>query len=152
MASCPCGSGSDYVACCAPYHAGEAEAPSPEALMRSRYSAFALGKAEYLWATLHPDHDDRAVDRGAYLAQLRRGASQRKYKKLAVLDTRAADAEGIALVLFAVSLAEKGKDLSFVELSRFAHDGTGWRYLFGTTKPRGALPRDLESVRIDGFE
>jgi len=50
---CPCGSGLPYDGCCGPLHAG-APAPSPEALMRSRYSAFARGLADYLLATWHP--------------------------------------------------------------------------------------------------
>ncbi|RTR06343.1 YchJ family protein [Halomonas nitroreducens] len=50
---CPCGSGRPLAACCGRYHDGE-PAPTPEALMRSRYSAFALGLADYLlssWAS-----------------------------------------------------------------------------------------------------
>lgn len=52
--ACPCQSGRSYNACCRPYHQGEA-APTPEALMRSRYSAFALGLPDYLLQTWHPD-------------------------------------------------------------------------------------------------
>ncbi len=151
-AACPCGSGLAADACCARFHRGEAEAETPEALMRSRYAAFALGAYEYVWATLHPDHDDRAGDRDAYLAQLRRGASQRKYRELEVLDTRDPDGDGVALVLFAASITDRGKDASFVELSRFVHDGRGWRYLFGTTKPRGAFPKRLDGVDVAAFE
>ena len=51
--ACPCGSGDPYSGCCEPLHLG-APAPSPEALMRSRYSAFALGLADYLLASWHP--------------------------------------------------------------------------------------------------
>ncbi|MBD7958009.1 hypothetical protein H9651_10200 [Microbacterium sp. Sa4CUA7] len=50
---CPCGSTSPLTACCGPYLAG-ASAPTPEALMRSRYTAFALGDARYLEQTWHP--------------------------------------------------------------------------------------------------
>lgn len=53
MSDCCCGSGWAYVACCAPLHAGAA-AGSAEALMRSRYSAFVLGLADYLLASWHP--------------------------------------------------------------------------------------------------
>ncbi|QSP95784.1 YchJ family protein [Marinobacter salinisoli] len=49
---CPCGSGRPYQACCQPAHAG-APAKTPEALMRSRYSAFVLGLPDYLLATWH---------------------------------------------------------------------------------------------------
>ena len=52
---CPCGSGVPYTQCCAPYHTGTATAPTAEALMRSRYTAFALGLSDYLLATWHPD-------------------------------------------------------------------------------------------------
>ena len=51
---CPCGSGAAYTACCGPLHAGTAKAATAEALMRSRYSAFALGDAAYLLRTWHP--------------------------------------------------------------------------------------------------
>ncbi len=48
---CPCGSSNDYSDCCQPYLNLLESAPTPEALMRSRYCAFALGEAEYLVAT-----------------------------------------------------------------------------------------------------
>ena len=50
---CPCESGRPYRDCCEPYHQGAA-APTPEALMRSRYSAYALRLSLYLLATWHP--------------------------------------------------------------------------------------------------
>ncbi|MGB2110006.1 MAG: YchJ family protein [Marinobacter vinifirmus] len=51
---CPCGGGQVYSACCGRWHAG-APAPSPEALMRSRFTAFVTGDSNYLLATWHPD-------------------------------------------------------------------------------------------------
>ena len=51
--ACPCGSPS-YDECCGPLHRGEAQAGSPEALMRSRYSAYAIGDVDYVWRTWHP--------------------------------------------------------------------------------------------------
>ncbi len=50
---CPCGSGVTYVACCGPLHSGSVTAATGEQLMRSRYSAFAVGDADYLLATWH---------------------------------------------------------------------------------------------------
>jgi SEC-C motif domain protein len=49
--ACPCGSGATRGACCGPYLDGEAFAPTAEALMRSRYSAFVEGRREYLLRT-----------------------------------------------------------------------------------------------------
>ncbi|MGE4261383.1 MULTISPECIES: YchJ family protein [unclassified Shewanella] len=54
--ACPCGSGATYGNCCAPYHQQLRAAPAPEALMRSRYSAFVLCCFNYLEATHHPDY------------------------------------------------------------------------------------------------
>lgn len=57
---CPCGSGEILAACCARYLGltgdddAASGAPTAEALMRSRYSAFALGDADYLLRTWHP--------------------------------------------------------------------------------------------------
>ncbi|MGW0084925.1 YchJ family protein [Streptomyces sp. NPDC003393] len=51
---CPCGRSEPYARCCGRYHSGAAAAPTAEALMRSRYSAFARGDAGYLLRTWHP--------------------------------------------------------------------------------------------------
>lgn len=48
---CPCGP-KPYENCCGPYHEGKALPPSPEALMRSRYSAFAKNNMSYLRETM----------------------------------------------------------------------------------------------------
>ncbi|CAM5439422.1 YchJ family protein [Streptomyces purpurascens] len=52
--SCPCGLPDSYQACCGRYHSGASAAPTAEALMRSRYSAFVKGDAGYLLRTWHP--------------------------------------------------------------------------------------------------
>ena len=52
--TCPCDSNKAYNSCCQPYHNGF-PAPTAEALMRSRYSAYVLQLEEYLLKTWHPD-------------------------------------------------------------------------------------------------
>lgn len=54
MKACPCQSLETYDDCCGRFHRGEALAPTAERLMRSRYSAYALGETEYLLKTWHP--------------------------------------------------------------------------------------------------
>ena len=52
---CPCGSVKTYLRCCAPYHKGLGKPRTARQLMRSRYSAFALGGlGQYLLDTWHP--------------------------------------------------------------------------------------------------
>lgn len=59
---CPCGQGDPYETCCGPFHQGLRKAPTAEALMRSRYSAFALGHEDYLLATWHPSTRPASLD------------------------------------------------------------------------------------------
>jgi len=49
---CPCGSGDALDACCAQWHR-TLQAPTAEALMRSRYSAYVARNEPYLLATWH---------------------------------------------------------------------------------------------------
>ncbi|HPF72595.1 MAG: YchJ family metal-binding protein [Lysobacteraceae bacterium] len=58
---CPCGRSCSYVDCCGRLHAG-ATADDAEALMRSRYSAYVLGNAEYLMTTWHPSTRPESLD------------------------------------------------------------------------------------------
>ena len=51
---CPCGSGETYDACCGRLHRGAARAATAEELMRSRYSAYAVGDLDHLFRTWHP--------------------------------------------------------------------------------------------------
>jgi SEC-C motif-containing protein len=59
MKNCPCGSGRSYAECCEPYITGKAKAPTAEALMRSRYSAYAEHEIDYIINTcVHKDEDN----------------------------------------------------------------------------------------------
>jgi SEC-C motif-containing protein len=62
---CPCGTGESFGACCGRYLVGLGHgeaAPTAEALMRSRYTAFAVGDVQHLLQTWHastrPGHLD----------------------------------------------------------------------------------------------
>ena len=50
---CPCQSSLEYNLCCGRYHKGKLAAPTAEALMRSRYSAYSLQLGRYLFKTWH---------------------------------------------------------------------------------------------------
>ena len=53
MSGCYCGNNVSFQNCCEPYIKGIKNAPTAEVLMRSRYSAFATGAADYLVNTTH---------------------------------------------------------------------------------------------------
>lgn len=115
-------------------------------LVRARYSAFVRGEAEFLWRTLHSDHDDRDGEFDAFAARVGR-TNTVEYRKLTILDDDGPDDEGVARVLFHVAARMDGKDASFVELSYFLNEG-GWRYLVGQL---GTAPKDWKRLSIEEF-
>ena len=74
---CPCLSGETYGGCCGKYHSGRAQAPTAVALMRSRYSAFAVGNRQYLLDTWHPSTRPAVLDLDADL----------QWRRLDIVDT-----------------------------------------------------------------
>lgn len=67
QSACPCGHPRAYGDCCGRYHRAFAEsgalmAPTAEALMRSRYSAFVADERPYLLATWHPRTRPEALE------------------------------------------------------------------------------------------
>lgn len=54
MKLCPCQSNKRYLDCCGLYIEKKFRPPSPEALMRSRYTAFVEGKLNYIQKTMKP--------------------------------------------------------------------------------------------------
>ena len=51
---CPCGSGNPYDQCCGPIVRNERPADTAEELMRSRFTAFALGDVDHVFRSWHP--------------------------------------------------------------------------------------------------
>lgn len=51
--NCHCGSHQSFQDCCEPFIKGIQKAPTAEALMRSRYSAYVMHAADYLMASTH---------------------------------------------------------------------------------------------------
>lgn len=122
---CPCHSGILYKKCCQPYHDG-APAPTPTALMRSRYSAFALGKTDYIMATTHPNSPHAHSDRAVWQAEIEAFSQNTRFIGLKIM---AADE---TTVTFFARLKAGKEDVSFKEHSVFAqHDGR-WTYVMGT--------------------
>lgn len=117
---CPCGSARRYGACCGPLHEGE-PAPTAEALMRSRYAAFALGLEPYLLRTWHARTRPERIDADAV-----------RWRSLVILDTAAGgpqDATGE--VEFLALGTEDDATIELRERSRFVRRGGRWQYLDG---------------------
>jgi SEC-C motif-containing protein len=141
---CPCHSGLRYNACCAPFHKGVQEAPTPEALMRSRYAAFALGNGEYLVRTLASTHPDLEAPRDELARALGRARAQQRFVGLRILSATTSPAGDTGEVLFHARIFERGADRSFAERSTFVREAGGWRYAAGELVPKTELPDDVD--------
>jgi SEC-C motif-containing protein len=130
-------------------HRGEREAPTPEALMRSRYAAYSLGLGDYLVNTLAETHPDRAVPHEQLARSLSRAREAQRFLGLRILDASTADDRGE--VLFHARIFERGTDRSFAELSLFVREGPAWRYASGVLVPAERLPGDVRSLDRAAF-
>lgn len=120
-AKCYCGSDKLFSDCCEPYIQGKAKAPSAEALMRSRYSAYCTNHPEYLLATTHS-----STRKHHNLKDIQTFASENHWVKLEVLNATETIVEFKAYYL----------DKSLIphthhEKSTFKKEGEDWYYVDG---------------------
>ncbi len=121
---CPCGSGNKYKKCCQPYHRGARPADAL-LLMKSRYSAYALGQSRYIIATTHPDNPDYTEDTATWIAGIEAFSEQTEFRRLEILEF--ADGDEEAFVTFRATFG----DGSMVERSRFVREEGRWFYYSG---------------------
>ena len=123
---CPCGSGLTYAEDCGRLHDGAAVAATAEQLMRSRYSAFAVGDAGYLLTTWHPAARPTSLHLDGHV----------RWNGLDMLATAGGtrfSLEGAAEVC--THYLDTGRAGAQHEDSRFLRDGGQWRFLDGASLP-----------------
>jgi len=132
MKPCPCGSGHDYGECCEPYINGLRNAPTAEALMRSRYSAYVEHAIDYIVKTCAEDEQER-ID----INQTKSWSERSKWLGLEILATEKgglADTEGI--VEFEASYEMDGLRDTHHERARFKRHNGVWLYSEGSVAPK----------------
>ncbi len=122
IAPCRCGGNKAFADCCGRYLEGDEAAPTAEALMRSRYSAYALGREDYLLATWH--HSTRPATLGLALDTVT------KWIGLEVKRHEQQDS-GHAIVEFVARCRVNGRAHRLHEVSRFVSEHGRWFYLDG---------------------
>jgi SEC-C motif-containing protein len=118
---CVCGSGKGYRSCCGPLHDGAA-ADTAEALMRSRYSAFALGLEDHLFRTWHPG----TRPDGPYTSA---GLVWRGLTVLRTEDGGPGDSTGVVEFEARYAAAVDGAEQVLKETSRFERRAGRWVYV-----------------------
>jgi SEC-C motif domain protein len=128
--ACPCGSKRPFNACCQPWLAGK-PAPTPEALMRSRFTAYALGDVGYIMRTTHPRSPQTQPDAKAWRQDLKAFCRQTDFLGLQIRRVEESAQEKVGWVTFRAILMQAGRDASFTEKSQFEQVNGRWYYLSG---------------------
>jgi len=119
---CPCCSGKPYSDCCQPYHKKEKNAPTAEALMRSRFTAFAIPNGAYLLSTTLP-----AKRKFHNKEELQQWGEINQWIKLEIVNLPAIN----QIEFKAFYIDEEGNDQLHHELSVFQKMNDRWYYVSG---------------------
>ena len=122
--SCPCGSKLKYKKCCQKYHKG-ALAKDALTLMRSRYSAYVAGDANYIIKTTHPQNSEFNRDKKLFRDEIKRFCNSSEFIKLEILEYIEGNDE--SYVTFKAIL----KNSILFEKSKFIKVDGKWLYLSG---------------------
>lgn len=126
LSPCPCGNPAGYLHCCGPLHGGAA-APSADALMRARYSAYVLQREDYLLATWHADARPTAL-----LLAAEHPAPH--WLGLDIKARHTIDAEHATVEFVARYRVGNGRAQRQHEVSRFVCEDGRWYYVDGELK------------------
>ncbi|CAK0769539.1 SEC-C motif domain protein [uncultured Gammaproteobacteria bacterium] len=140
MTMCPCGSGRSLDDCCGPLIAG-GPAPTAEALMRSRYTAFTQRALDYLDQTNAPETRD-SFER----AEADNIGAESEWISLEIRALSGGCAgDDTGTVEFVARFKYHGKQFAHHERASFRHDGERWWYVDGEINPKGP-PRQVVKV------
>ncbi|MBN9286969.1 MAG: hypothetical protein BGO43_11330 [Gammaproteobacteria bacterium 39-13] len=122
---CPCGSQQSYEHCCKKFIIGEQIPSTPELLMRSRYSAYAVGDLSYIVATMQgqPAKDFDIEDTSQWLQDV-------QWEGLTVINHKIKGPK-LGFVSFEARYSFKGTKQSICEKSEFHKIGDKWFYVGG---------------------
>ncbi len=115
ITACPCGSKKPFTQCCERIINGTQFAATPEALMRSRYTAYTLHNAQYLNESWHPSTRPESIDMDTSIQWLR----------LKIISTDTDHVEFIA------TYRVNGKAFRLHENSHFKFEDERWLYVEG---------------------
>lgn len=121
---CPCGHPQSYDLCCGLYIDKGKLAPTPEQLMRSRYTAFTLGNADYIGQTMREE-----ALKNYDAEETKKWALSVEWDKLEVLGISPLDAESTqGFVQFIAYFKEGNNAQQIRELSEFKQIDGSWYY------------------------
>ncbi|HYD29656.1 MAG TPA: YchJ family metal-binding protein [Azospirillaceae bacterium] len=131
MTLCSCNSGQNFEDCCHPLLDGT-PAPTAEALMRSRYTAFVRRDVDYLERTNAPE-----IRAAFNRADAERAVRESEWKDLEVLAVTGGGPEDeTGDVEFQALCRRRGEWVRYHELGSFRRDDGQWFYVKGKLDPK----------------
>ncbi len=142
MGLCPCGSSSSFSDCCEPFINKIRQPETAEQCMRARYTAYALGKVDYLVFS----HDPATRSTGLRDA-IRKWARRAEFRRLRIVHTTdgtASDQTG--RVQFEADYVEANEQKTLTEVSSFRRHEGRWVYSKGTAPKAATVTRSTKKI------
>jgi len=142
---CPCGSKREFSSCCEPYIRGGANPPSPEALMRARYTAYTTGDIDFIESTHSLEKRD-----GMDVEETRKWSRESEWLGLEILGTKGGgpgDTEGT--VEFKAVYSQNHMKNVHHEVSTFKKVGDKWYFEDGKVIPVTVVRNEAKVGRND---
>ena len=140
--NCSCGSGKAYAECCGPVIKGEKRAETAEALMRARYTAYAVGEIDFLrtssTAAVQEEFDEKSSKAWSAAAE---------WHGLEIISTEkggADDDEGV--VEFRALYTANGEFCNHHEVAKFVKEADGWKFDDGELVGETPITREEPKV------
>lgn len=126
---CPCGSSLAFADCCEPLIKGVKEAPTAEALMRSRYSAHVIAAIDYIQQTTHSSQRKNTDSKSTAV-----WCRKSEWQSLEILATEGGGPEDkTGTVEFIARYRHKGKPVKYHEIAEFVREDERWFFVNGET-------------------
>ncbi|HEY0943862.1 MAG TPA: YchJ family metal-binding protein [Opitutaceae bacterium] len=141
MSNCPCGSNLAFESCCGPILAG-VPAPTAEALMRSRYTAYVRHDYTHLENSL--SREQRA---DFSLSDARRWAESAEWLGLTIgVTDRGGPDDDEGTVAFTARFRSGGREHEHVETARFTREDGKWVYAGHDSLPSATVRRATPKI------
>ena len=140
--ACECGLEGTTKTCCLPIIKGEKDAPTAEALMRARYTAYVEHEIDFLIGSLHPEHEHN-VDRES----TKQWAESAAWMGLDVLNVKdGSENDETGEVEFIAHFQIKEQDQAHHERATFAKHKGKWFFVDGQELQGQPVVRDTPRI------
>jgi len=139
---CPCGSKLQFEDCCGPYLMGDKDPPTAEALMRSRYTAYAMGSIDYLYKS-----SCAKIQREFDADGCKKWSESAEWTGMEILRVEGGgESDDKGVVEFIAHYSINGKPVNHHETSEFGRIDGKWKFIDGEIAKMEPIRREAPKV------